>query len=208
MKTKTKKTAQYIDKNPIEAIRNIGDSAAQAFKKDVAEGAISDFWAQLLGVEEKTKGELQEGQELDLRSLKQNEEDSRNIEVDPGIDYRRQILYAHEQTTSQENRGLQMQIEQVLEEIKKLANTTQELEIEYREVIVEQRIEKPGKYHVRFFEWMLSAIRTARMRVEESSSWLSMFASKKKKREYWNMFKKHGTTFGLSNERVVATQTG
>src|SRR3989344_5698474 len=72
----------------------------------------------------------------------------------------------------------------------------------------EQQIVNPGKYHVSFFEWVLLLVRQARMKVEDSSAWLGAFKSKKAKKQYWSMFKKHGTTFGLSNERVVSTQTG
>jgi hypothetical protein len=82
------------------------------------------------------------------------------------------------------------------------------LQIEFKEVAIEQRIVNPGKYHTSFFEWVLSAIRIARMKVEDSGAWLSASKGKKAKKDYWQMFKKHGTTFGLSNERVVATQTG
>ena len=92
-----------------------------------------------------------------------------------------------------------------------LAASSKELEIQFKDVVVEQRIVKPGKYHQSFFEWMLIIVKTARMRVEDAGTWLSVMHGKKNKRHsqnYWQMFKKHGTTFGLSNERVVATQTG
>ncbi|HLD02068.1 MAG TPA: DUF5660 family protein, partial [Patescibacteria group bacterium] len=59
-----------------------------------------------------------------------------------------------------------------------------------------------------FFEWMLSVIRIARMKVEDSGAWMAALSSKKKGKGYWQMFKKHGTTFGMSHERNVSTQTG
>jgi hypothetical protein len=55
---------------------------------------------------------------------------------------------------------------------------------------------------------MLTVIRGARMKVEDSGAWLSTMQGKKGKKNYWAMFKKHGTSFGMSNERQVATQTG
>jgi len=55
---------------------------------------------------------------------------------------------------------------------------------------------------------MLSMIQIARRKVEDSGAWLAVMHSKKKSREYGAMAKKHGTTFSLSNERVVATQVG
>ena len=59
-----------------------------------------------------------------------------------------------------------------------------------------------------FFEWMLAVIRAAREKVEDSNAWLGTVKGKGAQRNYWNMFKKHGTTFGLSGERAVATQVG
>ena len=77
-----------------------------------------------------------------------------------------------------------------------------------KEVAVEQHAVTPGKYHKSFFSWLLSIIRNARMKVEDSGAWLAAMHSKKKSREYGAMAKKHGTTFTLNNERNVATQVG
>jgi len=82
------------------------------------------------------------------------------------------------------------------------------LEVEFKAVVVEQRPVAIGKYHVNFFEWMLSVVRAARIKVEESGSWLSAMSGKKAKKDYWGMSKKHGTSFSLSGERVVSQQTG
>ena len=99
----------------------------------------------------------------------------------------------------------------IIIELKRLAASSQELEIEFKDVVMTQNVVKPGKYHQGFFEWVLIVIRNARVRVEDAGAWLSVMHGKKGKKQqqnYWQMFKKHGTTFGLSNERVVATQTG
>ncbi len=86
---------------------------------------------------------------------------------------------------------------------------SQELEITYKDMAIEQRIVKPGKYHLNFFQFVLSMVRSARMKIEESSAWLSVAKGKNgKKQNYWQMFKKHGTTFGMSSERAIATQAG
>ena len=93
-------------------------------------------------------------------------------------------------------------------EIKKLADSSKELQMQFKEVAVEQHAVTPGKYHKSFFSWLLSIIRNARMKVEDSGAWLAAMHSKKKSREYGAMAKKHGTTFTLNNERNVATQVG
>ncbi len=206
-------TKQYVDRNPVEAITNIGSGVMQSFGADLLKGGTTDMWNQFLGVENKKEnrhneaGDLEEGQDLDLMSLEKN----KKHDVAPGIDYRREILYGSEKVASKENQVLIQQIEMIVVELKKLAASSQELQIVFKDVVVTQNVVKPGKYHQSFFEWVLIVVRSARMRVEDAGAWLAVMHGKKSKKQqqnYWHMFKKHGTTFGLSNERVVATQTG
>ncbi len=139
---------------------------------------------------------------MDLKTISRREQ-----YVEPGIDYQREIVHG-ERRVSQDNRAIEVKVEEILIELKQLISSSKELENAFKDVAVAQAPVKVGKYHVNFFEWVLSTIKTARARVEESVGWMSAISSKKSKREYWAMFKKHGTTFGLSNERVVATQVG
>ncbi|OGH42624.1 MAG: hypothetical protein A3B53_02845 [Candidatus Levybacteria bacterium RIFCSPLOWO2_01_FULL_42_15] len=208
MKQKSQRPFQFpVDTNPIEAVR---DGVVQSVVNDLGKGAVSDLWKQILGSEvpQKTSGEMQQGQELDLTSLAKKQNEKKPQAVEAGINYTAEIVHAQRRIAHQENQEMKAQIDQIVFELKHLAKSSTILEAEFREVVVEQRIEKPGKYHVSFFEWMLSVVKSARMRVEDSGAWLALFKSKKKQRGYWQMFKKHGTSFGLSNERVVSTQTG
>lgn len=211
---KTKVQAnQFVDPNPVEAIRPIGDGAVQSLATDLVGGGMSDLWKQFLGGSEKnkkqkTEGDLTEGQDLDLtQAKKEKKQDNREA----GIDYKREIIHGSERIRSQENQALIQQIEMIVVELKRLATSSEELQVQFKDVVVTQNVVKPGKYHQNFFEWVLIVIRSARMRVEDAGAWLMEMKGKKGKKqsqEYWKMFKKHGTNFGLSNERVVATQTG
>lgn len=213
-KTKTK-AKQYVDKNPIEQLLSIGSGVAQA-GADLSKSAINlDNWDDYLGIadkkekQKKQSGDLQEGQELNLKDLQRENSDKTEKEyIEPGIDYARKIIHAGENLSSRENQELEAQLRELMEEIKKLADSSKELQMQFKEVAVEQHAVKPGKYHKNFFSWLLSVIRAARMKVEDSGAWLSAMHSKKKSREYGAMAKKHGTTFTLHNERNVATQVG
>ena len=80
---------------------------------------------------------------------------------------------------------------------------------ELSKIKVEQLPAKTGIYYLRFLEWMLLEVKRLIIKVEEGSVWLATFNQKKKKKlGYWKMYKKHGTTFCLSQERTSATQTG
>lgn len=203
-KTKNQ-TKQYVDPNPVETFKNMGGAVAQPAGQNVLKESASDFWKQIVGERQALSGDLQEGQDLQLPKLESR------VDVEPGIDYRREIIHGDRRLAYGESQQLQTKIQEILVELKKLVSSSQELEIKYREVVVEQRIAKPGKYHESFFTWMLNIIRAARTQIESSGIWLASMHSKKNKKQsqkYWQMFKDHGTTFGLSNERVVATQTG
>ncbi|RJQ36989.1 hypothetical protein C4559_04675 [Candidatus Microgenomates bacterium] len=212
MKKQKKQAKQFVSENAVEALRGIGQGVVNSFKKDVTQGIASDFWAQMLGKNEKAKknkeaGDLNEGEELDLSNLKKKENTS-DLSIDPGIDYRREILQGEKRIIQETTRGIEVKIQEIIIELKKLTSTSQELQAQFKEVTIEQLPVNPGKYHLTFFEWLAVQIREARLQIEDSGAWLSACKNKKGKKQYWSMFKKHGTTFGLSNERVVATQTG
>lgn len=210
-KTNKKQRRPFVDENPIEAKRDIPSGVAASLTEDLLKPAITkDVWEQLLGVDasstskEKTKisGDILEGENLDIKALEKIQY------VEPGLDYRREIIHVSERTARENTFALERRIQEIIVELKKLASSSQELETAFAQVSVASAPEQPGKYHLNFFEWVLSVVHSARLRVEESQTWLALFASKRAKRQYWSMFKKHGTSFGLSNERVVATQTG
>lgn len=224
-KTKSK-VKQYVDKNPIEQLLGIGGGVGQA-GLNLAKTTINlDNWDQYLGLEnsqEKKKkhqasGDLAEGQELNLTDIKkENSPGSRaqtpetgqeKKKIEPGMDYPKEIVHVGERTVTSQNQEVETQLREIMLEIKKLTDSSRELQNQFKEVAIQERVVKPGKYHKSFFSWILSMIKAARAKVEDSGAWLAAMQSKKKSREYNAMAKKHGTTFSLSNERVVATQVG
>lgn len=212
MSKKTKKqSGNFIDQNPIESIFGLGRDILGSIADDVAKPIASDFFKQVLNVNfsesAKTSGNLQEGQELDLKSLGKKQEKI-FADIEPGNDYVREIIHAETRTSTREGREIQVRVEEILIEIENLTNASRELQAEFKDALITQPVVEAGKYHLNFLEWMLSTIKTAKMRIEESTGWVSAMQGKKNKKDYWSMFKKQGTTFGLSNERVVSTQTG
>jgi hypothetical protein len=205
---KKKKKQPLIDVNPIEAVRDFSGAVADSMKEDVVKKGYSDLLKQIAQVEEKTKqlhGELSEGQEMDLS---QHGEAPKRHDIDPGIDYHREMRHFSERNQSMENRQIDAKLEQIMVELEKLIEESSELETKFQIIAVEQKPVEPGSYHLNFFEWMIGTIQAARQQIEDSSAWLSALQSKKGKKSYWAMFKKHGTSFGMSNERMVATQSG
>lgn len=218
------KAKQHVsDTNPLEQLRGIMGGVAQTglnlIKDTVSLNQLGVYtgYKETGGKREKVTGDLFEGEELDLKELKQlsnlkkqaeEQEQARALDIQPGIDYRDEILHAEKRAAHQEDQELKNDLQEIAIEIKKLSESSKELQTQFKDVALEQHTAKPGKYHKSFFEWLLAVVKTARMKVEDSGAWLAAMHSKKKSREYGAMAKKHGTTFSLSNERVVSTQVG
>jgi hypothetical protein len=223
MKRTRNKAKQFENRNILESLKSIATGVAQS-GKDLAKSPIdSDNWAQYLGLEEgkekrkkklMASGAMQEGEEISLAELQENGSETsetkkeKTLDIEAGIDYSREIVKVGERGVIRENRELEAQLREIMDEIKKLADSSKELQLQFREVAVEQYVATPGKYHKSFFSWLLSIIRLARMKVEDSGAWLAALQSKKKSRGYSAMAKKQGTSFTLNNERNVATQVG
>ena len=129
----------------------------------------------------------------------------------PKIKRRETLLF------SRENRSQDMQLHKeteaimttLKEQITLLQKSEKALTKEISKVKTENLPPKTGIYYLRYFEWLLSIVKNLRLKIDEGRAWLSTFNNRKKKKlGYWQKYKKHGTTFGLSHERNLATQTG
>lgn len=111
------------------------------------------------------------------------------------------------------DRVIQQETKQLLDQLKQQVTLLERSEKALTQQIAKIKVEhlppKTGIYYLRFFEWMIGVVKQLRIKVDEGRAWLATFTTRKKKKAgYWQMYKKHGTTFGLSNERTLATQTG
>lgn len=191
--------------NPLEAIKSLGSDVTQSFSDDLVKGIASNIFEEFgLRPSQKLSGELSPSETLNLSELKKRKEPEK--QPAPAIE---QLVRAENIVLVQEGQAVAQKIQEIQWELKKLIASSNELQVQFKEVLVESTPVNPGVYHLNFFEWILSLVKSLRAKVEDASVWLHAFQSKKAKRGgYWGMFKKHGTSFGLSGERVVATQTG
>ncbi len=218
MSAKTQRKPLKFDRNPIESIREGSSDIAKVTARTLQDEAKLDSqiaWRQFFGITESAKNstkkiealdkethDLQEGEELILSTTENK------ARVAPGIDYVAEILHAERRFSADNNRQLNVRIEELRIEIAKLAKSSKQLEMVVKDVSIETIGSSAGKYHLNFFEWVLTTIKTARIRIEDSTNWLTTVSSKSRKKDYWSLAKKHGTTYMLSGERVVAQQTG
>ncbi len=104
--------------------------------------------------------------------------------------------------------SIKQQLDQILAELRNLKDSSDELENVFKDVVVDQIPEKPGIYHLTFYEGFLKLVLKMRDKVEDGVVFAKLFRSRKQERSYQSMAKKGGTSFTLHHDRAVATQTG
>ncbi len=204
--TQKKKPILQQTDNPVEIIKDLATGVVSSAVNDVIGGVAKTTAEQILGnPPAKIEGTLNPNETINVDELKKGQSKEPSLfwtDEKPVFKPREQLIF------NSKDLEVQRKIQEILKELKALAKSVESLNKEAGKVMMEEMPAKPGVYHLNFFEWLLKLLKGAREKVEESASWLRLFCSRKKEKEYWQMFKKHGTTFGLSHERVVATQTG
>jgi hypothetical protein len=172
----------------------MGGGVVRTVSHDVVAAGVTDALSALVG------GPIRSGE------LKQNEaitfsNEAQPAPVAPRVEAQIRPVIHMEETQ------IKQQIEAVRAELKGLAVSVKKLDTQIQKAVADVPVH-PGIYHINFLERLRNIIKALREHVNDSSMWLSMWSSRKKKKGYWGMYKKHGTTFGLSSERSLATQAG
>lgn len=100
------------------------------------------------------------------------------------------------------------QLESILAELKNLKNSSDELENVFKDVVIDKVPDKPGIYHLTFYEGFLKLVMRMRDKVQDGVVYANLFKSRKSEKSYSSMAKKGGTSFTQHQDRAVATQTG
>lgn len=193
---KKKLPAQYTNDNIIESLRNLGGGIGTT-TKDATASVSADVLTSLFGGSIPKSGELRQNETLNF--------DREHVEQAPGP--QRRVELQPRPVYQEDKAKLKQQIAAIRDELKALMASLKSLHQEVA-TAVEQAPVDPGVYHLNFFEQLRTMLKVLRQQIEDSRAWLTLWTSRKKKMGYWAMFKKHGTSFGLSSERVIATSAG
>ncbi len=121
------------------------------------------------------------------------------------------VFSLREQRESKEIQQIKELLKQIKEEIKaiKAADNSLAEEIKAAEKLTIEVDPEGGVYHIRFLEVILKLLHTARKKIGESSAWLDVMHSKKKKRgsAFASLSKKQGTQYSMSQELSNARST-
>ncbi len=193
---------KILVENQFESLKDVGTGVVESVKKESLD-AVKDMWAQILGVEKyaaKQGGDLKPGQEVNINnSIKTKEKKS---QAEAPISYFREIAEAGKTSMHRESQEIHQQVQSIMYELQRLAGTSKAIEKQITSA-VGTGVVNPGKYHVAFFEWMLTVVRDARKRVENAGSWLHTV---KKKKGFIQGMKKNMSQL-MSGERSVSNQT-
>jgi len=191
-----KRLPQYTNDSILESLRSVTSGVGKTVTNDVVGKVGSDALASLFGNLPRSR-DLGANQELGFGPLREKE--PRLAVRPPEINL--------EPLRRDEQAKLKYQIDAVRQELKALSASLKNLHQEVQTAI-EQTPVQPGVYHLNFYERLRVIIKILRQQVEDSRSWLALWTNRKKKMGYWGLFKKHGTQFGLSSERSLATSAG
>lgn len=195
MRSQKKKQPVQTQDTILEQLRDLGGGVGKSAKSDLLSGVGAGILNELFSSKKK---DLKAGEEVLISQQELPQKPIPEIKKPEAV-----IFIAQEANLTQEVEQVRAELKKTVEELKELNTAVVEVE-----KAVTQTPVKPGKYHLSFFARLRAILKLFRQQVSESRVWLEASFTKKKKRQYWFMFKKHGTTFGLSSERVIATQAG
>ncbi|MGB9883387.1 MAG: DUF5660 family protein [Microgenomates group bacterium] len=191
------KTQAKPFKNPLEALRDLGTDTAKK-TADVFTNMAGGMIDQFFGNTNDRNGEF----ELTQEKINQAKKETKKVSQE-----KKGVVFNY--TEYYENTLIKKQIKELTEaikhEIEALKKADKSLFSQVKDVeklTINDLPEKPGVYHIRFLEIVLSILRTLRAKVSESRTWLEAMMSRKKKRG--SLFavrsKKAGTQYSLSQE--------
>lgn len=195
--TPKKKQTSYTNDSVLESLRDLGTGITKTVAKDVIVRGASDALSSLFG--QPAGGDLKPPTPIVEAFPERN--------LNRPMQARRPEIYKPFISDKREEPGIKEKVAEVRAQLVGLAATIKKFNREV-ERAVEEIPSRPGVYHLNFLERLRGVIMTLRQQIDDSRSWLNLWSKRRQKKQYWGMYKKHGTSFGLSSERSVSTQAG
>lgn len=162
---------------------------------------------QIFGIELKPGKEHNLSQKADEYAAKHEKPEKPQV-TQEFFEYSQTIVKAESRADSENTMVIKQQVEQILVELRNLKDSSDELETVFKDVVIDDVPEKPGIYHLTFFEGFLKLVIKMKDKVEDGVIFAKLFKSRKRERSYSAMAKKGGTSYTLHHDRTPATQTG
>jgi hypothetical protein len=182
--------SSYTQKNTVETLTDLGSSVVKG-TADTFGQIGSGIFDQFLGGYDDDYTAPEYGQGRHEQSEQKPKKKEGNL-----FSYN---AYHEKEVVSREIRKLTEEIKQA---VKMLKSEASDLVKDAEKLSIEPISEKPGIYHTRLLEVILSFLKTLRAKVGESKTWMQALISKKKKRGslFAALSKKKGTQYSMSQE--------
>lgn len=177
--------------------------------KDFGAGTGDEIFKQLLGsqpYQEKRSGDLTAGETLSMSEILSGQVEE-NKKLRAQITLERNLSSEEKRISEEKIAKLRVQLQALISEVAKLAVGTQDLAREATVATLQVPV-NPGVYHINFFEKLISFMQSFRKKIEEASLWLGATNKRAEKKNYWNMYKKKGSSFLLSPDHYLQRSAG
>ena len=192
-----KKSSSLTHKNTLETIKDFGSSMAQN-TTDSFKNIGTGIFDQLFGT--------QTTSEKDLNGFSRNWENK--AKAKPKKEFKLFNYQTHYENNIVKNqiKELTQVVRKEIENIKMADKSLMQEVNDIQNIAINSLPEKPGIYHLRFLELLIGILKTVRLKINESRTWLQAMVSKKKKRG--SLFaansKSKGTQYSMSQELSTA----
>lgn len=208
--TDNKKKSQNLvtRQNVLETLKDIGSSTGGQ-TKDLLKGTSEDFFRELLGLNRskvKRSGEMSPGESLSMKDILSGTEAVKEKERKQ-IKFENTLLSEEAKVSREKGNELRVELQAVMNEVNKLAESTKGLAEATRAASMSAPVE-PGIYHIRFFESLLEFLQSFRKRIDLAVTWLQSSNKRAEKKNYWNTYKKKGSSFLLSPDHYSQRSAG
>ena len=209
MAVQNKKNQTIVTRqNVVESIKDLGGGTASQ-TADFIKDTSADFIRELLGLSltnTKKSGELRPGQQIEMNDVLSGKEAQISKEKRQ-LNFEKRLLNEEKLATREKSQVLRIQLQSIMQEVKKVAESTENLAESTQASIVAAPVE-PGVYHIQFFENLLTFLKSFRERIDLASTWMESANKRAEKKNYWNTYKKKGSSFLLSPDHYLSRSAG
>ncbi|MGA3292068.1 MAG: DUF5660 family protein [Candidatus Microgenomates bacterium] len=205
---KKKAQAAITRQNVLESLKDLGSGTTNQ-AGDLLKNTSEDFFRELLGFSNpqvKKSGELSAGESMQMSDVLSGKEEE-NKKLRAQISLERQLSEGEKKVSQEKSNDLKIQLQALMQEVQKVSESTQNL-AEATKIAVMMAPVEPGIYHITFFQNVLEFLQSFRMKIDMAANWLQSSNKRAEKKNYWNMYKKKGSSFLLSPDHYLSRSAG
>lgn len=208
--TDQKKKSQTLitRQNVLESLKDLGSGTA-AQTGDLLKNTSEDFFRELMGMQRpniKRSADIGIGETLQMSDVMSGKEEE-NKKLRAQISLERKLSDDEKKVSGKNMQELRVQLQALMQEVQSVAASTENL-AEVTEVAMMSAPAEPGLYHIAFFQNVLEFLRSFRKKIDMTATWLQSSNKRAEKKNYWNMYKKKGSSFLLSPDHYLQRSAG